>query len=347
MIQGLRLDEFTLLDRLCDEFETAIKNEDSVLISSYLEQVPAGNRDSFLAELVGIQRFYDLGASQDENPETIGKYQVQEKIGVGSFGIVYRAIDEDVGRDVAIKVPRLDRPVPVDHVSIAREARRLARLSHPGLAKFHYCSPHPELNFYMVSDYADGCLLGDKLKYNPPDWNESVAIVTKLCDVLSYLHEHNTYHCDLKPSNIILTEQGPVVIDFGLATREESFQIQQNAVFGTPGYISPEQQQGRSSASGDVFSLSVIFYEMLTGTLPYGRTLDSVNGNENPPLPHRVNSKIPASISKVCHRAISLDKVTRFKSADELKKSLQRCGEPWGTRRKLSLIHISEPTRPY
>jgi serine/threonine protein kinase len=210
-------------------------------------------------------------------PAAFGRYQVRRVLGSGGFGIVYLGYDAKLDRSVAIKALRNRSGKPgTEGERFLQEARRLAQLRHPGIVTVHDVGVQ-EGQLYLVSDYLDGPDLGCWMRENRPNWSESARIVAAVADALAHAHARRIVHRDIKPENILLTvERVPVLVDFGLALDETKAGGQARGIIsGTPCYMSPEQVTGaahRIDGRTDIFSLGVVFYEMLTGRLPFQAT---------------------------------------------------------------------------
>jgi serine/threonine protein kinase len=260
----------------------------------------------------------------------LGHYEIKGVIGVGSMGRVYAGFDTHLERIVAIKT--LKSELAEDPEFIRRfqaEAKNLAKLFHPNITTLLSTDldrPDP----YMVMEYVDGSTLEEILSQRPSplDLTQALAIISQAADGISYAHEHGIVHRDLKPSNIKISAQGKIkIMDFGIARICGSSRMTRigNAV-GTPLYMSPEQCMGKEGDErSDEYSLSIIFYEMITGSTPFAASTEYeiLQGhiNRKPTLPSRLVGT-PAKIDRVLDKAMSKRPHDRYSSVMEFSQAL-------------------------
>ncbi|MFL5244180.1 MAG: serine/threonine-protein kinase [Gemmataceae bacterium] len=300
----------------------------------------------------------------------LGRYELQDLLGTGGFGSVWRAQDTELGRDVAVKLPRSGQFLgPAEEERFLREARSAARLQHPGIVAVHDVGRDRE-TLYIVSELIQGVSLAEWLLHNRMSFQEAADLVARVADALDFAHQRGVVHRDIKPSNIMLEaladgepvgastgtsnekpptgKRMPRITDFGLALGNASdvTMTLDGQILGTPAYISPEQIRNPHGVDGrsDQYSVGVILYELLTGELPFrGMTrmlLDQVISDEPRP-PRRLNDKIPRDLETICLKCLAKEPDRRYRTAGMLAADL-RCwlaGKPirarpvgWGGR---------------
>ena len=268
--------------------------------------------------------------------EVLGHYRLLERVGQGGMGVVYRAHDTHLERDVALKL----LPGIVTHDESARkrfrqEALTLARLNHANIETLYSFESDAGTDF-LVMEYIHGVTLASKLAQGPMEQSELIGYAIQLASALEEAHKQGVLHRDLKPANILISDSGQLkMLDFGLARLlgEDGLSITTSdrlAVGGTLPYVAPEHlsQSESLDARTDIYSCGVVLYEMATGHRPYPQ--ESVPTLlrailEREPVPVRsLNSAISVDLENIIRKAMDKDPALRYQSARELKVDLQR-----------------------
>ncbi len=278
------------------------------------------------------------GDDEPPIPARLSGHKVLHEIGSGGMARVFAALDERLGRKVAVKVLKQrywdNEPV---RTRFLREAQALARLRHPNIVQIYHLGQNDEIPHFVMEN-VEGAPLTDAAA--PLSVRQKVELLHKVATAVHYLHQNRIIHRDLKPGNILVgPDLQPKLLDFGLAHQAGSVDQRltlHGEVLGTPQYFSPEQARGSETldARSDIFTLGTIMYEMLTGNLPFPgdgfrRQIESIC-EEDPQIPRRLDPAIPGAVQDICMQALEKDPGKRYATARELAEDLGRflAGEP-------------------
>ena len=265
---------------------------------------------------------------------TVGRYEVLSELGQGAMGIVYKARDPKIDRLLAIKTIRFADEFEETRLKeikdrFYREAQISGQLSHPSIVAVYDVGEDYDLS-YLVMEF----LTGENLqKYcqreNLLPLRRILNILAQTADALDYAHKHHVIHRDIKPANIMLLEKDKIkVTDFGIAKAVSASRTKSGIVLGTPNYMSPEQINGHDlDGRSDIFSLGVVFYELLTGKLPFGGSslanlfYHITQGKH--PSPRQFNPRVPKPVEQILDKTLEKKPDDRFRNAGELAKYLR------------------------
>ncbi|MCA9218528.1 MAG: serine/threonine protein kinase [Planctomycetales bacterium] len=266
-----------------------------------------------------------------ENRE-FGHFQLIERVGIGSFGSVYKARDTKLNRIVALKLPRNSHLSREENEAFLREAKTAARLRHNHIVTVYEVGRYDD-RVYIVSDFVEGTTLSAWLKERQPTKNEAARLCATIAWALHHAHQHGVVHRDLKPSNILLDgDNKPYLTDFGLAKTDASeiTITSDGQILGTPEYMSPEQAAGQSQhvdLRTDVYSAGVVLYESLTGERPFRGSRSMVLHQvrtEDAPSPAQLDPTIPKDLETICLKCLEREPARRYSSAAALADDLER-----------------------
>ncbi len=261
------------------------------------------------------------------------RYKIESVVGIGGMAVVYKAFDEQLQRDVAVKVLRDDVAMDAEsRKQFRKEYQAVGMLSHPNIRAVYDVVVSGDTE-YIVMEYVDGINLKQYMKRKGAlSWQEVLYFSSQVARALSHAHSRGIIHMDIKPQNIMLPRDGTVKIaDFGIAQIEENVSAEDAAAdeaLGSVHYISPEQARGEAvDARSDIYSLGVVMYEMLTGRLPFdGETVEQVAVQQYsviPDAPSELDPDIPLELEGITLRAMEPVPDDRYPSADEMLSDLE------------------------
>jgi serine/threonine-protein kinase len=269
-----------------------------------------------------------------EERSKVGRYKVLSVLGRGSMGLVYKALDPKINRILAIKTIRFSDEFEEEVVQeiknrFFREAEIAGQLSHPSIVTIFDVGEDGELT-YMAMEFLEGNDLTKFIsKGSLLPFRKVLDVVASVADALDYAHKTDVIHRDIKPANIMLLRNGGVkVTDFGIAKALSSSRTKTGVILGTPNYMSPEQIMGQKIDSrSDIFSLGVLFYQLLVGRTPFqGESLSNllyqITQLKHPSI-RTFNPKIPAICEKIIDRALAKNPADRFQNAAEIAKYIK------------------------
>ncbi len=287
-------------------------------------------------------------------PAKIGRFEIKRPLGRGGFGIVFLAQDPNLGRDIALKIPRLERVTTPDLKSrFIREGRAVASLAHPNIVPV-YESGQVGSICYLASQFVDGETLAQwQSKEQPIPPRVAAEITISLAEAISHAHQRGVLHRDIKPANVLIRKESDsepttsfadriLIMDFGLAkiAGDTNEQTRTGAIVGTPAFMSPEQaRQETATASSDVYSLGALLYQLLAGKPPLLKDgfLDTLSAviNESPQSPSKINNLVDADLDAICLKCLEKEPAKRYVSAFKLKDDLSDWlnGRPISARR--------------
>ncbi len=262
--------------------------------------------------------------------ERIGRYRIQSRVGSGGFGMVFKGRDEELQRDVAIKIAHPHRVnTPEDVEAFLKEGRILAKLDHPAIVPIYDVGREDGL-CYLVSKFIVGLDLAARVRHGRLSYAESAGLIANVADALHHAHQRGMVHRDVKPANIMLVaEDRPILVDFGLALRDQDFGLGPVCA-GTPAYMSPEQAREEGhlvNLRSDIYSLGTVLYELLAGQRPFQADdhhalLELIKTREPTSLRH-IDDTIPRELERICLKALSKRASDRHATARELAEDLR------------------------
>ncbi|MGA8669702.1 MAG: serine/threonine-protein kinase [Terracidiphilus sp.] len=267
-----------------------------------------------------------------EPGDALDHYRIDAVVARSGMATLYRATDQQNGRQVALKVPHPEMeadPILLERFKREEEIGQL--LDHPGVVKTF--DGEARSRVYMVIEWVNGKLLRTILNEEKAlPIERAVKIAISICDALDYMHKHGIVHRDLKPENVMVNDNDDIkLIDFGIAMKEDARRltfVNLSAALGTPDYISPEQVKGqRGDQRSDIYALGILLYEMLTGRVPFVGSNPLAAMNErlliDPPPPRELNAEISPELEEILYRALERDPRHRYATAHEMMWDLE------------------------
>jgi CHASE2 domain-containing sensor protein/tRNA A-37 threonylcarbamoyl transferase component Bud32 len=309
--------------------------------TAYPRQAPSPQSTSAISSTMpmgggSVKTQVAVAVAEPVPTDHFGRYKVLETIGKGAMGTVYKGLDPAIDRLVALKTIRMDQIMDPEESGelrerLTREAKAAGKLSHPNIVTIYDVGEEGPIQ-YIAMEYLQGRTI-EQLLRGGIDWDYRTLskIMIQVCEALDYAHENGIVHRDIKPANIMIVENDKVkVMDFGIARLDKSASMTQTGTaLGTPNYISPEQLKGLNvDRRSDIFSLGVVFYELLTKERPFkGDTISALIYSilhTNPPPPSEINFDIPRIFDKIIAKALVKDPDLRFQRAKDLSDILRK-----------------------
>ncbi len=256
--------------------------------------------------------------------QTISHYKIIEKLGEGGMGVVYKAHDEKLDRNVALKFISKAFATDEEKKRFLREAQAAAAVEHPNICPIHEIDEADGRVFFVMA-FVEGRTITEMVADGPLEFEQAASIVRQVASGLEEAHEHGIVHRDIKGQNIIVNSKGrATILDFGLVQRKGKTRLTATGTtLGTAAYMSPEQARGEETdARTDLWSLGVVLYEALTGLHPFDSEHDLATlyqiVNEEPEPLTKYRADVPLELERVVERALVKDRRERYQSAAEI-----------------------------
>ncbi len=328
-----------ILYKLAQEYESKKRFDRAALVFSFIAKSNPSFRDIQQrirrAELMLEAAASSQASAEEEGRLVLGRYEVQEILGKGAMGVVYKGRDPKIGRVVAIKTMQLGRDLdPEELASIKerffREAETAGKLTHPHIVTIYDAGEADGLA-WIAMELLRGKDLNAHIKPSSLlPVTTVIEIVAQAAEGLDYAHSQGVIHRDIKPANLVYDRdlRSVKITDFGIARITDSTKTRIGLVLGTPSYMSPEQLKGRTlDGRADIFSLGITLYQLLTGQLPFRadtmqRLLDVVS-NEDPPAISMLRSDLPDEMDAIVERAMGKNPDDRFQRGSDFARALR------------------------
>ena len=315
-----------------EEVETAPVGDLDAVVQKGMAEVgttsPAADAPSEIPTDIGPEETVVVQEVSQSKP-SLGRYEILEELGRGAMGIVYKGRDPKLNRVTAIKTIRFTDDFDEEQAAkireqFYREAEVVAKLSHPNIVTIYDVGEDLDLS-YLAMEFLEGESLESFARSdNLMPIRKSIDVAAQVCDALAYAHGHGIVHRDIKPANIMILKNGLVkVTDFGIARATASSKTRTGVIKGTPYYMSPEQISGmKVDGRSDIFSLGIVFYQLLTGELPFGgENLAAImyqitTVEPEPPTTH--NPKIYKAAVAILNRALEKSLESRYQNAKQM-----------------------------
>ena len=331
---GLEYEQKRLVNKALAVYEYINKGGGFRDLDERIVRLKESDRSSTLGSHNQVRKASFIEDLEEEEITNVGRYKILETLGRGSMGLVYKALDPKINRLLAIKTIRFSDEFDEDVIQeikgrFFREAEIAGQLSHPSIVTIYDLGDDRDLT-YMAMEYLEGEDLENFVtKNNLLPLQKVLHVVAGVADALDFAHKADVIHRDIKPANVMLLKSGGIkVTDFGIAKAISSSRTKTGVILGTPNYMSPEQIMGQKiDPRSDIFSLGVLFFQLLTGQLPFqGDNLSSllyqITQVRHPPLGN-YNSKIPRACEQIMDKALAKNPKERFQSAAEFARFLR------------------------
>ncbi|MFC1819632.1 CHASE2 domain-containing serine/threonine-protein kinase [Thermodesulfobacteriota bacterium] len=335
---GLEYEKKRLINKALTAYEYINKKGGFRDLDDRMPKLKASDKSSTLGSYDMAKEASIVSDSERAVKSIIGRYEILNELGKGSMGLVYKAQDPKINRIVAIKTIRFSDEFDEDVIQeikerFFREAEIAGQLSHPSIVTIHDVGDDGDLT-YMAMEFLEGEDLDKFTKTeNLLPLRRVLYIVARIADALDFAHKAEVIHRDIKPANVMLLKNGQIkVTDFGIAKAISSSRTRTGVILGTPNYMSPEQIMGQKiDSKSDIFSLGVLFYQLVTGELPFhGENLSGLLyqiTQVKHPSPRSYNQKIPKVCEQILDKALAKDPNNRFRKAGDLANIVNVLGE--------------------